>query len=333
MPNTTIQLNRFPDTSPYLESIEDDIPFDPAIHLALEQPEQIFTLSDFGYGNEIDGTTPTNIAATSCFRVLSEEGVKAMYHVCKQLEAFTTSNPRIARNTRGGAYRSQFLRDFSLSTDVAEHLSQLMDTPLLPHAMGHQLSHLNYQPLTVGENVDKWHYDTLQVDYVMFVTDPNNVDGGEFQYFLGTRDEMEAIHESGQSIPADRIVAPAMPGAGYAVLMQGNYVVHQAKGVTSEGERITLVNGYNYADLSVPDYTALKQLFYADAESCATAEYARQMALRCGQHLQQATNNTDFNAGRAQQIERLKKAREVLDEAITLLSDDSPQAMKHFGDG
>ena len=48
MPNTTIQLNRFPDTSPYLESIEDDIPFDPAIHLALEQPEQIFTLSDFG---------------------------------------------------------------------------------------------------------------------------------------------------------------------------------------------------------------------------------------------------------------------------------------------
>jgi len=34
-----------------------------------------------------------------------------------------------------------------------------------------------------GYGIDKWHYDTLQVDYVMFVTDPNEVEGGEFQYF------------------------------------------------------------------------------------------------------------------------------------------------------
>ena len=28
----------------------------------------------------------------------------------------------------------------------------------------------------------------------MFVTDPNQVEGGEFQYFLGTRHEAEALH-------------------------------------------------------------------------------------------------------------------------------------------
>ncbi|MGB0866191.1 MAG: hypothetical protein ACPGSC_06760 [Granulosicoccaceae bacterium] len=57
-----------------------------------------------------------------------------------------------------------------------EHLSGILQTPLLPLAMGYQMARLNYQPLTVGKNVDKWHYDTLQVDTVMFVTDPNAVE-------------------------------------------------------------------------------------------------------------------------------------------------------------
>nr|CAA6812200.1 MAG: Unknown protein [uncultured Thiotrichaceae bacterium] len=123
-----------------------------------------------------------------------------------------------------------------------------------------------------------------------------------------------------------------MPGAGYAVMMQGNYVVHQAKGITSEGERITLVNGYNYADLSVQDFTALNQLVHADPPTYVTAEYTRQMALRCAQHLQPCINDTDFNASRAEQISLLQAARQELDEAIALLQDEVPQSLKHFGD-
>lgn len=327
-----LRLQRFPQTSPNFPPIADDVVFDPKIHLALGLPEQRFELSELGYGDEIAGTTPTSVAATSCFRVLSDEGVAAMYHVCKQLEAFTTSNPRISRNMRGGVYRSQFLRDFSTSVELAEHVSAIMQTPLLPHAMGHQLAHLNYQPLTVGENVDKWHYDTLQADFVMFVTDPNTVEGGEFQYFKGTRDEMAAIHQAGQTIPPERIIAPAMPGAGYAVLMQGNYVVHQAKGILSEGERITLVNGYNYGDTNVADYTAFQQLLHVDPANYVAAEYARQMALRCAQQLQGCINHSDFTADKSLPIEQLKRARAELDTAIELLEDDSEQGIKHFGD-
>ena len=66
-------------------------------------------------------------------------------------------------------------------------MSKLLQTPLAPHGIGHQLEHLNYQPLASGENVGKWHWDTLQVDYVMFVTDPQEVEGGEFHYFNGTK--------------------------------------------------------------------------------------------------------------------------------------------------
>lgn len=332
MSNFTIDLKRFPETSPEFEQIADDPVFNPAIHLALEAPEQILTLSDLGYGEELAGTTPTDIAATTCFRILSEEGAAAMYHVCKQLEVFTTSNPRISRCTRGGVYRSQFMREFCLSKDVTDHLSDIMQTPLLPHAMPHQLGHLNYQPLTVGENIDKWHYDTLQADYVMFVTDPNDVEGGEFQYFKGTRDEMAELKASGQPFPEDRIIAPDLPGAGYAVLIQGNYVVHQAKALLSEGERITLVNGYSYADINIPDYTALDQLVYADPEKLSCAEYTRSLALRCAQQLQPLVNTPNYSLEAAQRIDLLKQARDELNQAIDTLQSYPAQGMRHFGD-
>lgn len=327
-----LNFSIFPQNNPDYEPIQDDPVFDPARHLALEMPEHIYTLRDFGYGDEVQGTTPTEVAATSCFRVLSDEGVAAMYHVCKQLEAFTTSNPRIARNTRGGVYRSKFLRDFSLDPSVTEHMSAIMQTPLLPLPMPHQLAHLNYQPLTPGENVDKWHYDTLQVDTVMFVTDPATIKGGEFQYFQGTREEMAALHAAGLKLPAERIIAPAMPGPGYVVLMQGNYVVHQAKAVQGAGERITLVNGYSYADMDTPDYTAVGQLNHADPSGTVAAEYARHMSLRCARQLQSVVNTPDFQRTPQQQADYLRRTRDELDTAIHILETSGDEAMRHFGD-
>ncbi len=327
-----LNFSIFPQTQPDYEPIQDDPVFDPSSHLALEAPTNTYTLSDLGYGKEVDGTTPTDIAATSCFRVLSDEGVAVMYHVCKQLEAFTTSNPRIARNTRGGTYRSKFLRDFSLDPSVTEHLSAIMQTALIPQPMPHQLAHLNYQPLTPGENIDKWHYDTLQVDTVMFVTDPNTIDGGEFQYFQGTREEMAAMHTAGNKLPAERVIAPAMPGAGYAVLMQGNYVVHQAKAVRGEDERITLVNGYGYADMDTPDYTAVGQLNLADPSNIVAAEYTRHMSLRCARQLQSVVNTPDFQRNAFEQAAYLRRTRDELDAAIKILETSEKESMRHFGD-
>lgn len=333
MPSFDLSLHQHPLIGPGFEAITDDPIFDPSVHLALEQPSDTLSLSDLGYGDEIAGTTPSDVAATACFRVLSDEGVAAMYHVCKQLEAFITSNARIARNTRGGVYRSRFLRDFSNSADLAQHLSGIMKTPLIPHAMGHQIAHINYNPLTLGENVDKWHYDTLQVDTVLFVTDPTAVVGGEFQYFKGTREEMAALYKGGEPFPAERIVSPEMPGPGYAVLMQGNYVVHQACGLREAGERITVVNGFSYADPNTPDFTALGQLFHADPTPLASAEYARHVSLRCGRQLSQLVNQPDYLATPVQQARKLAAIRAELDAAITQLEHAEGEEMKHFGDG
>ena len=320
----------FPANRPYEELIADDPVFNPAIHLCLEYPQDILTLADLGYDESLI-QTPSFVAATSCFRVLSDAGVEALHHVCKQLEQFTTSNPRIARNVRGGVYRSKFLRDLALSPQITAHMSKLLHTQLAPHGMGHQLAHLNYQPLTPGENVDKWHWDTLQVDYVMFVTDPQKVEGGEFQYFNGTKQEMAKLSAAGKPVPADRIIAPAMPGPGYAVLMQGDHVVHQARGI-KEGERITLVNGYTYLDPMARDYTAIGQILHADPKPVVIAEYARHMVLRCETLISDTINQPDYKIDVKAQTQLLQRARLELDDAILQLESSGHEEMRHFGD-
>ena len=325
-----MKRSSLPEKSPYKDRIDDDPVFNPALHLALEHPQNVMTLTDLGY-EEALVASPSSIAATSCFRVLSDEGVEALYHVCKQLERFTTSNPRVSRNVRGGIYRSEFLRDLAMSPDVTEHMSELLQTPLAPHGMSHQLAHLNYQPLTPGENVDKWHWDTLQVDYVMFVTDPQKVEGGEFQYFNGTREEMAELRQQGTSVPADRIVAPIMPGPGFAVLMQGDHVVHQARGI-NEGERITMVNGYTYLDSTARDYSAIGQLAHADPENTVVAEYARHMAIRCQSRLSDCIHQPDFEGDAKKQATLLRRAKLELDDAIEQLESLGHEEMRHFGD-
>ena len=67
-----------------------------------------------------------------------------------------------------------------LCPDITEFISGFVGVDLMPHTMPHQLGHLNYAPKTVGENIDKWHVDTLRYDYVMFVTDPAKQQAGHF---------------------------------------------------------------------------------------------------------------------------------------------------------
>ena len=116
----------------------------------------------------------SDFAVTNIFRILSDEGVACLYEVAKQLGFFAT-NPRIERCTRGGIYRSEFLRDLCLCPEITDFISEFVGVDLLPHTM-HQLI-VPIMRQNVGENIDKWHVDTLRYDYVMFVTDLQNNKG------------------------------------------------------------------------------------------------------------------------------------------------------------
>ena len=306
--------------------------FDPNKHLSLEPPETCYTLADLGYDNNAIADCPSDFAATSVFRVLSVEGAECLYQVCKQLEAFTSSNPRIERCTRGGVYRSRFLRDLCLSPDIAAFMSDLAGVDLMPHTIPHQLGHLNYNPSLIGGDVDKWHVDTLRYDYVMFVTDPTKVKGGAFQYFRGTKEQMAELKAEGQTVPAEKVIAPEMPGPGYAILQQGNMVVHQAKGLLEEGERITMVNGYIADPAIYDDFTRYDQLKLVDPPEVVTGEYARHMGFVAAQKLQSSLADARFTQDRKSYQSILKEASTQFAEVAIELAETDPAEIEHFGD-
>lgn len=324
----------FPKTSPDgFAPLEREPEFVPSRHLALDRPERVISLSELGYGADEIAACPSDFGVTSAFRMLTNEGAEAMLEVARLLEPFCTGNFRISRNVRGGAYRSKFLRDLCLSPEVAAFVSEVTGAPMLPHTMPHQLGHLNFAPEQVGENVDKWHTDTLRVDYVLMVTDPKTLDGGEFQYFNGTRHEMEAIRGRGEGVPAERVVSPDLPDKGYAVLQQGNMVVHRAKGLNSPGERITMVSAYVPAEIGFPDFTRYDQLYMVDPKDASTAEYSRQTAWMAEQMLRQQIDEPMFVDDRKTHLARLRAVRAVLDGAIIQIENADNAEEDHFGDG
>jgi len=306
--------------------------FNPAVHLALEPPAEVASLTDFGYPKEEIAACPSDFAISGVFRVLSDEGAACLYEVCNQLEEFVSSNPRIERCVRGGVYRSKFLRDLCLSPEVTQFVSEISGAPLMPHTIPHQLGHLNYAPQKVGGNVDKWHVDTLRYDYVLFVTDPNKNEGGAFQYFAGTKHELADIKKRGESLPESKTRAPQIPGPGWAVMQQGNMVVHQAKGLTAPGERITMVNGYILEDPAFPDYTRFDQLVFADPPHVVAAEYGRHIALQSRRLLEQNINNGNFSADRDSIADQLGDVAKMLQDAAGEIRKKDNGKMEHFGD-
>jgi len=258
----------FPTTlPPHVKRQVDGPAFDPARHLALGWPERIETLEDFGYDAATRARTPSPVAITSAFRVLSEEGVAALEAVLQELKADQTvaTGKRLSVYLQGGVYRSKFLRDLVRSPEFVEHLSRIAGTPLAPHPVGQFQAYVNYAPPDPSKVVDNWHVDSLGFDAVLMVNDPKKLKGGRFQYFRGTREEAAALvgaadeqaltHGWTQELPAERVIGAEFPAAGYAFFMQGDHVFHRAGRLEEPGDRITVVPGYVARDLSYPDRT------------------------------------------------------------------------------
>ncbi|MYK75994.1 MAG: hypothetical protein F4016_03565, partial [Acidimicrobiaceae bacterium] len=98
----------FPETQPAgYEWFDDEPAFDPERHLQLEEPEEVVMLADLGYDQAEIATKATPVAASSPFRILSDEGATVMLGVARRLRSFARpAGNRIERMSRGGCYRS-----------------------------------------------------------------------------------------------------------------------------------------------------------------------------------------------------------------------------------
>lgn len=296
---------------PGYDWLPDEPVFDPERHLSLEEPAEVLLLTDLGYGSEDLAGKATPVAVSAPFRVLSAEGAEIMLDVARQLRGFAKrAGARIERTVRGGCYRSLWLRQLCISPEVNAHMAAIYGADIAPHPMGLHLGHLNYDPSEVDAAIDKWHHDTLPLDYVMMVTDPATVAGGEFQYFSGTKAEMAEMAAAGQTAPPpDRIVSPPIPGPGYAVALHGNMVVHRAAPMQELGERITMVNGYVATDVSLDAQSRSQDLMVVDDPEVLWAEWAKFAAWRSAGRLNAIVAEIDY-------ISDPETAAEMLDHAI-----------------
>ena len=313
------------------EWLEEEVDFDPAIHLELERPEHVIMLSELGYSAaEIEGKA-TPVAASAPFRVLSDEGAAVMLEVCRRLRAFhKPAGDRIERMTRGGCHRSRWLRDLCISPDVTAHMAEIYRVEVHPHAMPLHLGHLNFEPTAINTAVDKWHHDTLPLDYVLMVTDPNDMVGGEFQYFVGTKSEAAALADAGTTPPPERVVAPTFPGPGYAIALHGDMVVHRAAPLGNLAERITMVNGYVAADRTTDDQSRNADLIAIDDEECLWTEWAKFAAWRTEGKVSALVDELHYTSDRDEVIAALRASIADVERAIVEM-ESGPRAAAHYG--
>jgi len=322
----------FPDQlPPGYSPLSDEVLFDPERHLQLELPAQTASLQELGYAQAEIDRKATPFAVSTPFRLLSDEGTEIMLDTARRLRQFASNaGDRVACMTRGGCYRSRWLRDLCTSQQVTNHLSTIYGIELAPHAMPSQLGHINYDPPDISKAIDKWHHDTLALDYVMMVTDPNQIEGGGFEYFLGTRDEAAALAAEGKTPPPERVVIPEFPAAGYVIALHGDMVVHRAAPLAAPAERITMVNGYTSMDTSLDEQARNADLLAVDDPVCVWTEWAKFAAWRSQQQLAALQADLEFTSDRDRVIEQLESAIADVQRAIDEMR-QGERPMSHYG--
>jgi hypothetical protein len=297
--------------------LRSDVPWDPA-YLEFRVPERIYTLDELGE----DAAGPTAfspVAITSPFRFLSDEGVRILQDICRELEASARSSERIPKFVRGGVYRSEFLWGMSTDATLIGWLRELAQAPIEPHPVSHHAIHVNYAPDDLSQNVDQWHADIVSFDYVLMVTDPRGMKGGRFEYFLGPVEEGKALLERDGTLPAERVRAAEFPGPGWAVLQQGHRVLHRATRLEERGERITIVGSFYtpHPEIDDPTATTLSRLRRVDGNEVALVEGSRFAAVAAARKLERfAAGDADFGRPLEEVRERLRDSIADVERAL-----------------
>ena len=299
---------------PGYDRLTSDVAWDPARHLALERPERVTMLEE--WGPDAAATALSPVAITSPFRLLSDEGVATLRAICGELERYAVGDERIAKKVRGSIYRSEFLQGMYQDESVLAFLRELAQAPLEPHPVSHHAIHINYAPDDLGRNVDQWHRDVISFDYVLMVSDPRPMRGGRFEYFLGSVEEGRALLESGAGLPPERIASPEFPGPGWAVLQQGHRVLHRAARLEERYPRITIVGSYWTPLADQDDPTDLPTIVRVDGPEIALVEWSRYQARVAARRLEHfAATKTDFARPPGELQQELRAIAARLEEA------------------
>jgi len=246
--------------------LDNEPKFNPSLHLALEAPSSIMSLDQLGYSADEISDCESSFAYCSAFRILSVEGVAVMTEICDRIyhnrntSAGTGAN-RLGSYARGAGYRSQFIRDFCDSPELAQHLSEIAQVQLGRHSVPAVACGINYAPDDITKAIDTWHVDSVAFDIVMMLSDPKTLKGGEFQIFNGTKHEgrqlLGIVGEEGKDaqLPDERIITVPLPESGFGFLQQGTMIFHRACRLLERAKRITMIPSFEVIPADARDAT------------------------------------------------------------------------------
>lgn len=285
--------------------LENEPEFHAGTHLQLEQPSEVHSLTRLGYRDEDVSNCPSDFGVSSAFRILSEEGLAVMRDICLKMYdnrniSVGTGVNRLGSYVRGAGYRSKFIRDFCDSPELAEHLSGLAGVRLARHSVPAVACGVNYAPEDITRAVDSWHTDSVAFDIVMMLSDPGLIEGGEFQYFAGTKmegsDLLGIAGEEGKDaeLPEDRIVTIPFPAAGYGFMQQGNMIFHRACRLKRKAERMTMIPSFVVVPPHAPDATNSVNMAGWDDPGLA-AELTRHEAWRASARLSELVDHVSLH--------------------------------------
>jgi hypothetical protein len=319
------ELNHFPATlPPGFSFVEGEPVFDASRHLALEKSERVVTLAELGYTPQQIGHFPSPIGATSTVRILSDEGIDALQKAIDLTVPRTVKSPAGDTRLYYGSYHSRFMRDLTFSRELTDFLSEIFEAPIAAHTMGGVGVQLNVGE-TPNAEILGWHDDRVSFTAVISMYDPTAVDGGRFEYFLGTREEAREVMKDGE-LPPERVVAPLCP-PGFGALIQGTAVYHRAAPLRSPGYRASFLLSFVHRDVSYPDLNGDRTYITDQADRLGVGgtvnptftEWARHNAwvsrARLGTILEELrwTNDSEFI------VEQLKEAIAPVEHAIATL--------------
>jgi len=292
-------------------------------YLELVPPARVHGLEELGYPRD-DDTALSPVAVTEPFRVLSDEGVAVAQGIARELEGAATGDAR-SKRLRGCTYRSPFFAGMYSDPRLVAFLSGLAKADLREHPIGHHQVQLNFAPEELTKDVDVWHNDVVAFDFVMLLTDPAAMRGGNTEFFEGTVEEgMKILSEQG-SLPPERVVSVGYPEAGWAFLQQGHRVLHRAARLESPYPRISLVASYYCADAEFREPTILPPLRKVDGQEIALVEWATYAAYRTVERLQQfLASQPDFSVPVDEVKRRLAGCLVDAERAIEEFDRDDP---------
>ncbi|KAF7557271.1 hypothetical protein G7Z17_g808 [Cylindrodendrum hubeiense] len=248
--------------------------FDPSKHLQFVSPSKVWSMKELQFPED-QGISPVSVSEP--FRLFSDQAVHNMRNEIFSKKVW--SNHRFASKyaecqLRGYARdHAPFIYSAWKSPETLAIISRIAGIDLVP-LMDYEIAHINISgstvdnlnPLTESTNASRetskvipapspsesveekndaivsWHKDSYPFVCVTMLSDCTNMVGGETALKTGT----------------GQVIKVRGPGMGYAVVLQGRYIDHQALRAFGGTERISMVTSFRARSSGIKDDTVLK---------------------------------------------------------------------------